>query len=94
MPEAIIEYKNGTKKVFDYFYGGEFMAAQKASELFRDEGHLASHIYTINWENELDDVYKWEDEPKKVCAPLLTDEQVFINGGWGWMQKQQKDTQA
>lgn len=58
MPYAVIEYLDGTRKEYDFFYGGEAGAAQKAMELFVDEGYLAKRIYTINWDNDLDDILK------------------------------------
>ncbi len=58
MPEAIIEYLDGTKKRYDFFCGGEFMAAEKAAQLLAKEGHLAKRIYTTDWENDVSDSFK------------------------------------
>lgn len=59
MPYAVIEYLDGTKKEYSFYRGGgEFMAAKKAMELLVDDGHLAKSIYTINWDNDLDDILK------------------------------------
>jgi len=58
MPAAVIEYKDGTKKQYDFMRGGLYMAAQKARELLADEGSAAKTIYTTDWENDIDDILK------------------------------------
>lgn len=58
MPEAIIEYKDGTKERFDFFHGGIYSAHKKAEELLEEKGHLAKRIYTTDWENDIDDILK------------------------------------
>lgn len=49
MPSTVIEYLDGTKKEYDFFRGGEYMAHYKAEELLQDEGHLARCIYTVGY---------------------------------------------
>lgn len=60
MPSAVIEYSDGTKQEYDFLRGGEAAASEKAVELLEKEGHLADYIYTLNWENDLDNVLKWK----------------------------------